>query len=66
MESFGAGYAVCNILLDLYIVFSAGTRYGVLGICVNEIRTPIHMYRMWRPAGGSWVEGETQLPWEDS
>ena len=27
-------------------------------------RTPIHMYRMWRPAGGVWVEGQTHLPWE--
>lgn len=28
-------------------------------------RTPIHMYRMWRPVGGRWVEGETRLPWEE-
>ena len=29
-----------------------------------QFRTPIHMYRMWRPAGGKWVEGETRFPWE--
>ena len=23
------------------------------------------MYRMWRPVGGIWVEGETRLPWEE-
>ncbi|KAL8912043.1 MAG: hypothetical protein Q9171_002896 [Xanthocarpia ochracea] len=31
----------------------------------RDMQTPIHMYRMWRPAGGKWVEGETQLPWEE-
>ncbi|KAL8978282.1 MAG: hypothetical protein Q9205_006095 [Flavoplaca limonia] len=30
----------------------------------RDMQTPIHMYRMWRPAGGRWVEGRTQLPWE--
>ncbi|KAI4275920.1 MAG: hypothetical protein LQ337_002835 [Flavoplaca oasis] len=30
----------------------------------RDMQTPIHMYRMWRPAGGRWVEGKTQLPWE--
>ncbi|KAI4137767.1 MAG: hypothetical protein LQ341_004997 [Variospora aurantia] len=29
----------------------------------RDFQTPIHMYRMWRPAGGQWVEGETQFPW---
>lgn len=30
-----------------------------------DFRTPIHMYRMWRPVGGRWVEGETRFPWEE-
>ena len=30
-----------------------------------NLRTPIHLYRMWRPAGGKWVEGESKLPWEE-
>ncbi|KAL8648730.1 MAG: hypothetical protein Q9210_004811 [Variospora velana] len=31
----------------------------------RDMQTPIHVYRMWRPAGGKWVEGETQFPWKE-
>ena len=44
----------------------ARQRRVCLGICDDDdLSTPIHMYRMWRPAGGRWVEGETKLPWEE-
>ena len=31
----------------------------------KELRTPVHLYLMWRPKGGRFVDGETVVPWDN-